>query len=563
MTGNSSDPELKIETDRDLKRDPRSIHSSQSLKLFSSVASRGQLAAATHRSYTHWFQEISTALLEEKFSIPFISLWSWTDGDEPALIRSTFHQGTFTHDERIPMSDCLVTKLCREGRNLLYPTLPQELKSQSKVIPPDSESVLVVPVIKQGHLTGAWCLASPYQAQWNEEEISFFEALASQIQVIEALWKKKSANPPTHFESAAGFPQTASLPGVTENQPSVKTSSQKTYDVIGSSKPIADILSMIDRIAPTTASILILGESGTGKEMLARRLHTKSQRAQGAYVTVNCAALMESLLESELFGHEKGSFTGAVSQKIGLCEVADQGTLFLDEIGEMSPGIQTKMLRFLQEGEFYRIGGKKPIHVSVRIVAATNRDLAKEVADGRFREDLYYRLNTISLKIPPLRDRKSDIPELARYFLSNSKYSDPKTAKSFHEDVLTKLTQYAWPGNIRELQNTVERMRILSEGTIIQTHDIPEFVTPPKMGTATQFLTQQPELPWKEECLENIEKNHILKTFEHYQGNKTKTAHSLGITIKTLYNKLNRYGLHQITGAPPLSIPGGEELENN
>lgn len=529
-----------------------------------------------------WFEDICLGMFQQNLPIPFISLWNCGEGENQTqpLTRSTcFLQPygpqkdaeqarrqmlqmpvVFNHGEIIHAKDPLFIRLSRETRNLLFASLPADLKAQTKIVPQGSESVLLVPIRYEGLVVGAWCLASPKRAQWNHDDAAFFEALATHYQSIRAQILK-----PQHTTESKGSSHTPeSAPKVSSgvvaesssaaSKSPASTKPTKTYEVVGTSKPIQDILSMIDRVAPTTASILILGESGTGKENLARRLHLKSTRTSGAYVTVNCAALMESLLESELFGHEKGSFTGAVAQKLGLCEIADGGTLFLDEIGEMSPGIQTKMLRFLQEGEFYRIGGKKPIHVSVRIVAATNRDLAKEVIEGRFREDLYYRLNTISLKIPPLRERKSDIPELAKYFLVNSKYSDPNTQKKFSPEVLEKLADYSWPGNIRELQNTVERMRILSEGNEITLSDVPEFIFLNKpngqLSSVSHSLTSKEtgaspsSMPWAEDRLENIEKNHILKTFEKYQGNKTKTAQSLGITIKTLYNKLNRYGLH-------------------
>jgi two-component system response regulator HydG len=283
------------------------------------------------------------------------------------------------------------------------------------------------------------------------------------------------------------------------------------------------------------ATVLILGESGTGKELIAKRIHRRSARANAPYVTVNCAALQESLLESELFGHEKGSFTGAVATKIGLCEAADGGTLFLDEIGEMSLAIQTKMLRFLQEGEFYRIGGKKPIRVNVRIVSATNRDLADEVKAGRFREDLYYRLNTISMKMPPLRARKEDIPALCEHFLKHSRFGGTTAVKKIDPRVIEVFQNYAWPGNIRELQNTIERLKILADGPEIKLDDVPVAIRLPKnVAQAAEFSVGTP--------LDEVETGHILRTLAYNHGNKTKTAQALGITIKTLYNKLHRYG---------------------
>jgi transcriptional regulator with PAS, ATPase and Fis domain len=308
-------------------------------------------------------------------------------------------------------------------------------------------------------------------------------------------------------------------------------------EIIGKSPAILSILTLVDKVAPTTAMVLILGESGTGKELIARRLHLQSERLHKPYVTINCGALQESLLESELFGHEKGSFTGACNQKIGLCEIAAGGTLFLDEIGELTLGIQAKLLRFLQEGEFYRIGGRRSIRVNVRVISATNRDLEEEVKKGKFREDLFYRLNTITFRMPPLRKRKEDIPALIDYFLSYSRSESQKQSpKKIAQRVIEIMSNYDWPGNIRELQNTIERMKILVDQDEIQLEDIPLNIRLPQTRNKTHEFTV--EMP-----LKLIEKNHILRALDYHQGNKTKTARNLGITIKTLYNKLNRYGI--------------------
>lgn len=296
--------------------------------------------------------------------------------------------------------------------------------------------------------------------------------------------------------------------------------------IIGNSKSLKQLLNMVDRIAPTHVTILIQGESGTGKELIARRLHEKSLRTKEPYVSINCGALNEALLKSELFGHEKGAFTGAHILKQGLVETAEGGTLFMDEIAETGKGIQAKLLRFLQDGEFYRVGGKKPLKVDLRIISATNKDLEKEVKEGQFREDLFFRLNTITLRIPPLRKRVEDIEPLVYYFLGKE--------KMIHTDALELLKQYDWPGNIRELQNVAERLKILSEGDEIKPEDVKNHIkfSSPKVETDRN----EPIL-----ALEDIEKNHILRTLAFYEGNKTQSAHALGITLKTLYNKLNRY----------------------
>jgi transcriptional regulator with PAS, ATPase and Fis domain len=322
------------------------------------------------------------------------------------------------------------------------------------------------------------------------------------------------------------------FPGLTIKQ-NLKGASGRPVEIIGSSEKLKQTLNIVDRVAPTSASILILGESGTGKELIARRIHAKSPRADAAFIAINCGAITESLLESELFGHEKGSFTGAVAAKKGLVEAADGGTLFLDEIGEMPLSLQAKLLRFLQEGDFYRVGGKEPIHVNVRILSATNRDLESEVRAAKFREDLYYRLNTISVKSPALRERKEDLGSLMEYF-------SPGILSMLTPEASDCLIRYPWPGNIRELQNTVERMRVLSAGSMITPQELPPSIRNPQ---AHKKELKFNEIPPVEMSLEDLERLHILRCLEHFDGNKTRAAQSLGITIKTLYNKLHRYGI--------------------
>lgn len=297
--------------------------------------------------------------------------------------------------------------------------------------------------------------------------------------------------------------------------------------------PTLSVLQMADRIAGTEVAVLIQGESGTGKELVAKRIHEKSLRAGRPMVSLNCGAIQETLLLSELFGHEKGAFTGALYQKKGLVEVADGGTLFLDEIGEMGMETQAKLLRFLQDGELYRVGGKAPIHVNVRIVSATNKDLETQVKAGKFREDLFYRINTVTLRITPLRKRPDDIPLLVQRFLKsgNGQVSGPHSISSRALEILKK---YNWPGNVRELQNTVERFKILVDGEVITENDIPlnlkNLVVPDdSFDSQDSFL------------LAHIEKKHILRVLAHFNGNKTKAASAMGITVKTLYNKLALY----------------------
>ncbi|NDG85614.1 MAG: sigma-54-dependent Fis family transcriptional regulator [Proteobacteria bacterium] len=327
-------------------------------------------------------------------------------------------------------------------------------------------------------------------------------------------------------------------PGLTlgapvRNKAKSSRAAAQSVQMIGHSEKLEAIQHLIDRVAPTTASVLILGESGTGKELIARKVHAQSTRRDMPFIAINCGAITETLLESELFGHEKGSFTGASSTKKGLVELAHHGTLFLDEIGEMALSLQSKLLRFLQEGEIYRVGGKEPIQVDVRIVSATNRDLEAEVRAGRFREDLFYRLNTIAVKSPALRERKEDLPLLIEFF-------SPGLLSQISLEAIECLKQYAWPGNIRELQNTVERVRILSGGSRIEPVDLPASI---RNSNPSRNETQLNSAPPVEMSLEELERIHILRCLGHFEGNKTRAAQSLGITIKTLYNKLHRYGI--------------------
>ncbi len=305
-------------------------------------------------------------------------------------------------------------------------------------------------------------------------------------------------------------------------------------NIIGKSPAMKELFETLTMVAPSDATVLLLGESGTGKEIVANALHQNSPRKDQAYIKVNCAALPETLLESELFGHEKGAFTGAMARKKGRFELADGGTLFLDEIGEMSPATQAKILRVIQEKEFEAVGGTKAIQVDVRIIAATHKDLETEVKEGRFREDLYYRLNVVPITIPPLRNRKEDIPLLAEHFLRISSQKNNRDIKSLEPRVLDDLVRYPWPGNVRELENIIERMVIMSRGDLILIQDLPRDLKAQPDGEmeATRFLGSS---------LKEIEKEVITKTLEQTEGNRTKAAVILGVTRKTLQNKIKEY----------------------
>jgi two-component system response regulator HydG len=333
--------------------------------------------------------------------------------------------------------------------------------------------------------------------------------------------------------------------GLKEENRALKEHLQSDYNIaniIGRSQPMKKLLDLMAMVAPSEATVLITGESGTGKELIARSLHFNSSRKDKPLVVVNCASITETLLESELFGHEKGAFTGADKRHEGRFMQANHGTIFLDEIGETSSTMQAKLLRVLQEKEIQRVGGEEMIKVDVRIVAATNRDLEVDVAEGRFREDLFYRLNVMNLNVPPLRDRQEDIPLLAQHFLDRFAEKNRKTVKGFVPLAMDMLLNYGWPGNVRELENVIERAVILLTGEYITekqlplniTKEYPDISTPPSDAALIMDGTRS---------LEDIEKEAIITTLQASGGNKAETARRLGITRKTLHNKLKNYGL--------------------
>jgi two-component system response regulator HydG len=314
---------------------------------------------------------------------------------------------------------------------------------------------------------------------------------------------------------------------------------------IGACQPFTEILNLAETVAPTESTVLLSGESGTGKEVLARYIHQLSERADGPFHSVNCGALPESLLESELFGHVKGSFTGAVRDKVGRLVAAKGGSFFLDEIGEMSPALQVKLLRALQEREVIPVGATEPVPVDVRIIAATNRELEEEIRRGTFRSDLYYRLNVIALHLPPLRERRDDIPLLARHFLDRlaqrslgrDEGGEDGSALELGEGSLAVLTEYDWPGNVRELENALERAAVVCRKGVIEADDLPERVrAAPEPRLVSDTLPPNPSM-------EIIEQAYIQWVLKAEEGNKTRAAEVLGIDPSTLYRKLNRYGI--------------------
>tara|TARA_B100001250_G_scaffold404936_1_gene421614 strand:- start:6839 stop:8212 length:1374 start_codon:yes stop_codon:yes gene_type:complete len=315
-------------------------------------------------------------------------------------------------------------------------------------------------------------------------------------------------------------------------------------NIIGESEPMQRVMDIVRQVAPARATVLIQGESGTGKELLAKAIHQLSPRSTKSMVTVHCAALSPTLLESELFGHEKGAFTGAHERRIGRFEQAEGGTLFLDEIGEVDETTQVKLLRFLGERSFERVGGNKTLSADVRVVAATNKNLKELVGQGEFREDLYFRLNVVELWSPPLRERLDDVPLLALHFLREFAIENTKNISDFTADALEAMIRYEWPGNVRELRTAVEHAVVLSKDEMIQLTDLPHSVQ--SRGVIQSEVQLNQPIIGKGVTLEEAEKQLIIRTLKECRGNRTAAAKKIGISRRTLHRKLHRYGLEGI-----------------
>ncbi len=332
----------------------------------------------------------------------------------------------------------------------------------------------------------------------------------------------------------------------------LKKELQQTYgydNLVGTSNAIKNIYDLIEKVADTDGTVLISGASGTGKELIARAIHYHSSRCDRPLVVINCGAIPEELLESELFGHEKGAFTGAYKSRIGRFEMANGGTIFLDEIGEMSPALQVKLLRVLQEKKFERVGGTKTIHVDVRIIAATNKNLTTAINKGKFREDLYYRLNVIPMKVPPLKQRKSDIPLLIDHFLKKFQKGANKRITDFSAEAMDAMLKYDWPGNVRELENVIKRLTILCDDEVVTVDDLPEHI--PHKGRAVRvveedFLEKGVTL---HEAVEDYEKGLIIGALERSDWVKTKAAKLLNINRTTLVEKIKKQNLTESASA--------------
>ena len=330
-------------------------------------------------------------------------------------------------------------------------------------------------------------------------------------------------------------------------------------EIVGETPVMRALFQTIEKVAPTDASVYIHGESGTGKELVARAVHARSKRADGPFVKVNCGALTETLLESELFGHEKGAFTGAIKRKLGRFELADKGTLFLDEIGDVTPGLQLKLLRVLQEREFERVGGEETIKVDVRVVSATHRDIQAEVAAGRFREDLFYRLHVVPCVVPPLRERKEDIPRLVAHFIAKLGPRTNAAVKGISDVALARLVTHNWPGNVRELENVIEQALVFAESADIDLSALPASVRGGSGENTLAVPTGEMSLP---DILEDLERQLILRAYEKSGGVKTECARLLGIKTSALYYKLEKYGIGTIEPREGRGDKGGASADD-
>lgn len=319
---------------------------------------------------------------------------------------------------------------------------------------------------------------------------------------------------------------------------------KKRFDeIVGQSRTMQEIYDIINKVADKNVNVLVKGESGTGKELIVRAIHYNSSRYKGPFIKINCAALSDSILESELFGHEKGAFTGAIQRFLGRFELANHGTLFLDEIGEISLKTQAKLLRVIQEQEFQRVGGTETIKINTRIICATNIDIQKCISQGTFREDLYYRINVVSIETPPLRSQKEDIPLLVNHFLQRIDKELGKKIKRIAPNAYDALMEYNWPGNVRELKHTLERAAILTEGDVININDLPTHI----QNQREQILDQSQLINWSGKRHRICEKDLIFEGLERFNWNRTKTAEYFGITRRTLYNKMIKLGINEQT----------------
>ena len=435
------------------------------------------------------------------------------------------------------VSPILAATVLREGEAVLA----RNVMNDSAVTSRDSKgeihatSVICAPLRRAGRLFGLLHLYSSLEEQaLDPDDLEFTLAVAETAAVaLQNLTRRQEL--------------TENLHQMRDENVQLRQQLGVQSEIVGVSQATMRITEEIARAAPSKATVLVRGESGVGKELVARAVHYSSPRRKGPFVCLNCAALSETLLESELFGHERGAFTGATDRKIGKFEAAHQGTLVLDEIGEMSPTIQAKFLRVLEGHPFERVGGSEPINVDVRVIAATNRDLERAVADGQFRRDLYFRLNVLEIVVPPLRKRPDDVGELARYFFDKFNRETSRRLKGIAPNALDQLIRYRWPGNVRELRNVIERAVVLAQGDYVEECDLWLSKLPTAGDTADYPAQRAAYTPMS---LADVERLHILATLETTGGNKSQAARILGIERSTLDRKLRSYEVPEATPGP-------------
>jgi len=428
---------------------------------------------------------------------------------------------------RYKLDEGITGRVVTSGKPVVVPEVSKEplfLNRTRKRTPSQEESFICVPIKDRRKTIGAFSITYPFKADRG------YDAAVKLLSIVASMISQSLRLAHMVEQERAQLADENAL---------LKRELQQKYDfrnIVGASKEMRDVYEQIAQVAPSHTTVLIRGESGTGKELAAHAIHYNSPRNAKPFVKVNCAALPESLIESELFGHEKGAFTGAVARKRGRFELAEGGTLFLDEIGDLSPAIQVKLLRVLQEREFERVGGIETVRVNVRLIAATNVELEQAVQDGRFRSDLYYRLNVFSIYLPPLRERKTDIVLLADHFLEKYGRQNGKRIKRISTPAIDMLVSYHWPGNVRELENVIERSTLVCEGSVIHGHNLPPSLqTAEGSGTVTRMSLDQ--------AVNAFEKDLIQDVLKTARGNRARAARMLDTTERILGYKVKKYGI--------------------
>jgi transcriptional regulator with GAF, ATPase, and Fis domain len=435
----------------------------------------------------------------------------------------------------VPISRTIARQVMREGLAILGADVPGSngLAGVESLVSSEVRSLLCVPLTVFDKVTGCIYLDTCNAAnRFDEDHLQLVAAIAG--------------------TSAVALENARRMEWLEQENLRLSAEINLDHNLIGDSPRMKDVYQFLARVAPTDSNVLLQGESGTGKELAARAIHRNSPRSSKPFVAINCAVIPEGLLESELFGHERGAFTGAVAQKKGRLEIANGGVVFLDEVGELAPALQVKLLRVLQEREFERVGGMRPISVDIRLIAATNQDLAQAVKNGTFRKDLYYRLNVLSLVMPPLRERREDIPVLADYFVTKYIKKLNTKAKRISPEAMARLANYDWPGNVRELENAIESALVLCTSDLIQPEDLPEPILEKEVASTSEGAKYHTQL-------RELKKQLILDALEETKRNYTEAAELLGVHVNYLHRLIRNLDLKDTLHSPPSLRPGAEQ----